>query len=188
MSLALNKARCRTTVRMCSRRATCTTSVRARQEVGAESGAAMWVLGGWQIPGTAEPQYRTVGLADRWHPRLNAPGNADRPNWLTPVVYLGGAGPGREVLRPPLPFAIPGQNTMGNAGRNIIQGPGFVNLDAAVAPPVPDAGRHGSSLCAWRASTSAIRRTTTTRIRTAIRRSSGRSTAPSRISGSIRLV
>ena len=29
-------------------------------------------------------------------------------------------------------FAIPFQNTFGNAGRNIIQGPGVVNLDAAL--------------------------------------------------------
>ncbi|MCM3905220.1 MAG: hypothetical protein ND866_26285, partial [Pyrinomonadaceae bacterium] len=41
---------------------------------------------------------------------LNAPGNATRPN----------------------SFAIPLQNTLGTTGRNVIQGPGVVNLDGAL--------------------------------------------------------
>ena len=31
---------------------------------------------------------------------VNAPGNADRPNWLSPVRYLGNAGPGQKFFDP----------------------------------------------------------------------------------------
>jgi hypothetical protein len=95
-----------------------------------QNGVAMWVFGGWQFQGllslnTGRWDSPTVAST------LNAPGNTTRPNWLTPVRYLGGAGPGEKFFDPSS-FAIPAQNTLGNTGRNIIQGPGVVNLDAAI--------------------------------------------------------
>jgi hypothetical protein len=96
----------------------------------AQSGAAMWILGGWQFQGLLSMN------TGRWDSptvasTLNAPGNATRPNWVSPVQYLGGAGPGEKFISPSS-FTTPLQNTLGTAGRNIIQGPGIVNLDAAL--------------------------------------------------------
>lgn len=96
----------------------------------ANSGAAMWIAGGWQFQGLLSM------MTGSWFSPsvsgvVNAPGNADRPNVLGPVRYLGGAGPGQQFFARES-FAIPPQNTLGNAGRNIIVGPGIVNLDAAL--------------------------------------------------------
>ncbi|MFN7922581.1 MAG: TonB-dependent receptor [Bryobacteraceae bacterium] len=96
----------------------------------ASSGPAMWVAGGWQVQGILSLMtgpWVTPSVSGI----INAPGNADRPNFVSPVVYLGNAGPGQKFFDP-ASFTIPAQNTMGNAGRNIIVGPGVVNLDAAI--------------------------------------------------------
>ncbi|MBI3682123.1 MAG: TonB-dependent receptor, partial [Acidobacteria bacterium] len=96
----------------------------------AQGGVAMWVLGGWQFQGLLSlmtGQWVTPSVSGV----VNAPGNADRPNFISPVVYLGGAGPGQKFFDP-ASFTIPAQNTLGNAGRNIIVGPGIVNVDAAL--------------------------------------------------------
>jgi hypothetical protein len=95
-----------------------------------QSGPAMWIAGGWQFQGFLSM------LTGQWFSPsvsgiVNAPGNADRPNWLSPVRYLGNAGPGQKFFDPSS-FGTPAQNTLGNAGRNIVQGPGIVNVDAAL--------------------------------------------------------
>ncbi len=96
----------------------------------AQSGPAMWIAGGWQLQGLLSM------MTGSWFSPsvsgvVNAPGNADRPNFIAPVRYIGGAGPGQQFFDK-ASFATPAQNTLGNAGRNIIQGPGVVNLDAAL--------------------------------------------------------
>jgi hypothetical protein len=96
----------------------------------ATSGPAMWIAGGWQLQGILSM------MTGSWFSPsvsgvVNAPGNADRPNWIAPVRYLGGAGPGQQFFARES-FAIPPQNTLGNTGRNIMHGPGIVNLDAAL--------------------------------------------------------
>ncbi|MBN8731967.1 MAG: TonB-dependent receptor [Acidobacteria bacterium] len=96
----------------------------------ASSGPAMWIAGGWQFQGLLSM------MTGSWFSPsvsgvVNAPGNADRPNTVGAVQYLGGAGPGQQFIGRDA-FAIPAQNTLGNAGRNILQGPGIVNLDAAL--------------------------------------------------------
>ncbi|MDX1982181.1 MAG: TonB-dependent receptor [Bryobacteraceae bacterium] len=96
----------------------------------AQSGPAMWIAGGWQLQGLLSM------MTGSWFSPsvsgvVNAPGNADRPNFVAPLRYLGGAGPGQQFFDRSS-FTTPAQNTLGNAGRNIIQGPGVVNLDAAL--------------------------------------------------------
>ncbi|HZO54039.1 MAG TPA: carboxypeptidase regulatory-like domain-containing protein, partial [Bryobacteraceae bacterium] len=54
-----------------------------------------------------------------------------RPNWVAPIQYIGDAGPGQQFFAKEA-FATPAQNTLGNAGRNIIEGPGIVNFDVAL--------------------------------------------------------
>ncbi len=94
------------------------------------SGAASWVVGGWQFQGLL-----SVMTGSWFSPSVsgvvNAPGNSDRPNLIGPVRYLGNTGPGQKFFDITA-FATPTQNTLGNAGRNILQGPGVVNLDAAL--------------------------------------------------------
>lgn len=96
----------------------------------ANSGVAMWLAGGWEFQGLLSM------MTGSWFSPsvsgiVNAPGNADRPNWVGPIQYIGDAGPGQQFFAKEA-FATPAQNTLGNAGRNIIQGPGIVNLDAAL--------------------------------------------------------
>lgn len=96
----------------------------------AQSGPAMWVAGGWQFQGLISLMSGTwfspsvAGI-------VNAPGNADRPDWVAPIKYLGGTGPG-QLYFDPSAFRVPTQNTLGNTGRNIMSGPGVSNLDAAL--------------------------------------------------------
>ena len=96
----------------------------------AQSRAANWIAGGWQIQGLFS------AISGAWFSPsvsgiLNAPGNAERPNWVAPVQYLNKTGPGEKFFSVNS-FATPAQNTLGNAGRNILQGPGFGNFDAAL--------------------------------------------------------
>jgi hypothetical protein len=96
----------------------------------ATSGAAKWLAGGWQFQGLLSMMTGTW-FSPSVSGVVNAPGNADRPNWIAPITYLGNAGPGQKFFDPRA-FATPAQNTLGNAGRNIIQGPGGVNVDASL--------------------------------------------------------
>ncbi len=96
----------------------------------ANSGPAMWLAGGWQFQGLLGMMTGTW-FSPSVSGIVNAPGNADRPNWVAPVKYLGNAGPGQKFFDVSA-FATPAQNTLGNAGRNILQGPGIVNVDAAL--------------------------------------------------------
>ena len=96
----------------------------------AQGRVANWLAGGWQIQGlfsAISGSYFSPSVSGV----LNAPGNADRPNWLAPVTYTNKTGPGEKFFSVSS-FATPAQNTLGNAGRNILQGPGFANFDAAV--------------------------------------------------------
>jgi len=101
----------------------------------AQQGAAKWIFGGWQFQGLLSIN------SGRWDSptvasTLNAPGNTTRPNWVAPVRYLGGTGPGEKYFDPSS-FTIPAQNTLGNAGRNVVEGPGVANLDAALHRTIP---------------------------------------------------
>lgn len=96
----------------------------------AQSGAANWIAGGWHFQGLL------TFMSGTWFSPsvsgiVNAPGNADRPDWVAPVRYLGATGPGQKYFDISA-FRIPAQNTLGNAGRNILSGPGISNLDAAL--------------------------------------------------------
>jgi len=97
----------------------------------ASSGPAMWIAGGWQFQGILSLMTGTWFTPSAAAAFLNAPGNASRPDTLGPVKYLGNIGPGEKFFDVTT-FVAPRQNTLGSAGRNILQGPGIVNLDASL--------------------------------------------------------
>jgi len=113
------------------------------------SGAGKWVLGGWQVQGilslmTGLPFAVTANTAS-----LNAPGNVQRPNAIAPVTYprlvAGSASRGNKWFDTAA-FAAPTQNTLGNAGRNTLIGPGLRNLDFSVFRDFPVPFREGMHL------------------------------------------
>jgi hypothetical protein len=96
-----------------------------------QSGPGSWILGGWEVQGilalmTGEPFTITAPGST-----LNAPGNQQRANVVgTPSTIGDIAGPGgTATFFTTDAFATPAQNTFGNGGREIIDGPGRVNLD-----------------------------------------------------------
>jgi hypothetical protein len=98
----------------------------------ANSGPARWILGDWQVNGVfAAYQGRpfTVGAAAG---ALNAPGNTQTADQVKPdVEKLGGIGAGQPFYDP-LAFAAPTGVRFGSTGRNLLRGPGAVNLDLGV--------------------------------------------------------
>ncbi|MEZ5355381.1 MAG: TonB-dependent receptor [Bryobacteraceae bacterium] len=97
----------------------------------ANSGAAAWVAGGWEVQGILSLMTGTWFSPSAAGSLLNAPGNSQRPDWIAPISYLGGAGPGQKFFDVTA-FRNPAQNTLGNTGRNVLVGPGIVNLDASL--------------------------------------------------------
>jgi hypothetical protein len=100
----------------------------------AQSGAGAWLLGGWQLQGilslmTGEPFTVTANAS-----LLNAPNNQQRANVVgTPDIVGEIAGPsGTGLWFTTDAFAAPAQNTLGNAGRETIDGPGLVNWDFSI--------------------------------------------------------
>jgi hypothetical protein len=98
----------------------------------ATSGAATWLLGGWQLNGIFSAfsgQPFNVGTAAT---SLNSPGNTQTADQVLPEVkILGGTGRGHSYFDPNA-FMPVTQVRFGNTGRNILRGPGLVNLDASV--------------------------------------------------------
>jgi len=98
----------------------------------ANSGVSKWVLGGWQVNGVlASFQGRpfTVSAAAG---ALNAPGNAQTADQVKPVVEkVGAVGSGRQFFDAAA-FAAPIGVRFGTSGRNILRGPGVLNLDLGV--------------------------------------------------------
>lgn len=98
----------------------------------ANSGIAAALAGGWHVNGifswiTGSPF--TVGTAGT---SVDAPGNTQTADQvLSEVRTLGGIGRGESYFDPNA-FAPVTAVRFGNSGRNILRGPGLVNLDASV--------------------------------------------------------
>jgi hypothetical protein len=95
------------------------------------SGPASWILGGWQLNGilrfvTGTP-FSIVANAGP----CNCPGNGNFADVLRATTRLNGVGPG-QLFFDTSAFAAPPANSFGNAGRNIVRGPGFGNYDFSI--------------------------------------------------------
>jgi hypothetical protein len=114
----------------------------------ANSGMSRIIAGGWQLNWTL---LRTSGnplTLGGGGAQVNAPGNTQTPDQIAAVHILGGIGPtpikGQSISCAPTDMschywdptsfrAVPGTEIrFGTAGRNIIRGPGFFNLDASL--------------------------------------------------------
>ncbi len=103
----------------------------------ASSGVASHIIGNWQLNGvfsayTGAPF--TVGSAGT---SVDAPGNTQTADQVLPEVRkLGGIGRGVSYFDPAA-FAPVTAVRFGNSGRNILRGPGLVNLDASIFRDFP---------------------------------------------------
>ena len=93
-----------------------------------KSGVGRWVLGDWQVNGiftaqTGDPLNVTISATT-----LNAPGNGNRPNVSGKPEIYGAVGRGERWLDTSK-FSAPAPATFGSVGRNVLTGPGLVNLD-----------------------------------------------------------
>ncbi|HVW10065.1 MAG TPA: carboxypeptidase regulatory-like domain-containing protein [Bryobacteraceae bacterium] len=100
--------------------------------------AAGWQLSGILTAETGPPFSVLMACAD-----VNADGNNCRPNRLASGVLANGQ---RSIAKwfDTAAFAIPSPQAWGNAGRNILRGPGDVNLDFGIARSIalaPDAAK-----------------------------------------------
>jgi len=94
------------------------------------SGIGRWILGDWQANGIFTAQTgRPLSLTFS-NSTLNTPFVSNRPNLVNtdaPAVY-GNVGKG-ILWFDTSKFAAPGAGALGNVGRNILSGPGVVNID-----------------------------------------------------------
>jgi hypothetical protein len=68
---------------------------------------------------------------------LNAPGNSQTADQVKPVVEkIGGIGAGQQFFDPTA-FAAPTGVRFGSSGRNLLRGPGVVNLDLGLFRKFP---------------------------------------------------
>jgi len=96
----------------------------------ANSGLGQAVLGGWQLNGvfssfTGNP-FTVTGAAGT----LNASGNLQTADQVkSEMVKLGGIGTGQPFYDPTAFASVTGPARFGSTGRNVLTGPGAVNLD-----------------------------------------------------------
>ncbi len=107
-----------------------------------QSGAAGWLLGGWQVSGVLQISSGAPIDFSFSGSGLNAPGNGNTLNWIGPgpIPILYGTGPGSAWFQntkcsstvTTQCFAQPGALQFGNLSKNVISGPGFWNVDASL--------------------------------------------------------
>ena len=97
----------------------------------AKSGIAKALLGGWQLNGLWTWESGLPLNFSASSTSLNASGNSQRPNVVGPVRIIGDKGPGKYWFTPGA-FANPPAGTIGNVGRNILNGPRLFNINGSV--------------------------------------------------------
>jgi hypothetical protein len=98
----------------------------------AQAGWKARVLGGWQLNGIFSAYSGTPFTVGSSNASLNAPGNNQTADQVvSEVKILGGIGRGSSFFDP-YAFAPVTAVRFGNTGRNILRGPGVVNVDASL--------------------------------------------------------
>src|SRR5262249_21841348 len=94
----------------------------------ANSGVSKWILGGWQLNGVFASYMGLPFTVSAAAGALNAPGNSQTADLVKPVVEkIGGTGGGQQFYDAAA-FASPTGVRFGSSGRNLLRGPGVVNL------------------------------------------------------------
>src|SRR5581483_8816340 len=98
-----------------------------------QGGAAGKILGGWEVNGIFSAYSGTPFSVTSNSASLNAPGQGQQTadQIKAEVTKLGGIGASSPYYDPTA-FAPVTQVRYGNTGRNILRGPGLVNLDGAL--------------------------------------------------------
>jgi hypothetical protein len=97
-----------------------------------QSGVAAKVLGGWQVNGIFSAYSGTPFTVTASSASLNAPGESQTADQVRgSVAKLGGIG-STSPYYDPSAFAAVSQVRYGTSGRNILRGPGLVNVDASL--------------------------------------------------------
>ena len=95
------------------------------------SGPAAWVLGGWQVNGVLSVMSGLPLQFENQSSQLNAPDTRHMPNINGPFRVLGNIGSAGLWFDTSV-FSAPPNGVIGNVGRNILNGPGFFNLDFSI--------------------------------------------------------
>jgi hypothetical protein len=99
---------------------------------GSGNAAARILLGGWQANGIFSAYSGLPFTVTTSGASLNAPGSSQTADQIKPnVEKLGGVGPGQPFFDTTA-FAPVREVRFGTTGRNILRGPGVVNLDAGL--------------------------------------------------------
>jgi len=98
----------------------------------ASHGLLSQIVGGWQLNAIFSKLSGTPFTVTSSGTSLNAPGNTQTADQVLPeVAILGGVGRGASYFDPNAFAAVTGVR-FGSSGRNILRGPGLVNLDASL--------------------------------------------------------
>jgi hypothetical protein len=98
----------------------------------ASSGLASHIVGNWQVNGIFSGLSGTPFTVGTAGTSVDAPGNTQTADQVLPqVAILGGVGRGNSYFDPNA-FVPVTAVRFGNSGRNILRGPGQVNLDASI--------------------------------------------------------
>lgn len=98
----------------------------------ASQGPASWLAGGWQFNGVFSSQSGTPFTVTSNGASVNSPGNAQTADQVKSTVEKPGViGPRTSWFDPYAFMPVTGVR-FGSSGRNLMRGPGLVNLDASV--------------------------------------------------------
>jgi hypothetical protein len=98
----------------------------------AQDGIMSHIIGNWQINGIFSKVTGTPFTVQSAGTSVDAPGNTQTADQVLPEVkILGGVGRGNSWFDP-YAFAPVTAVRFGSSGRNIVRGPGLVNLDASI--------------------------------------------------------
>ena len=98
----------------------------------ASDGVLSKIVGGWQLNAIFSKLSGTPFTVTSSGTSLNAPGNTQTADQVLPeVAILGGVGRGESYFDPTAFAPVTGVR-FGTSGRNILRGPGLVNLDASL--------------------------------------------------------
>lgn len=107
------------------------------------TGVGAWILGGWQVNGVLSIMSGLPLQFENIASQLNAPDTRNMPNINGPFQVLGDIGASGTWFDTSV-FSAPPNGVIGNVGRNILNGPGFFNLDFSAFRRFPITERIGT--------------------------------------------